>query len=155
MTAQLDSGLHSLLSGIAASTSPEARAGAADAAILERMAERPPRSEDLLANAILDELTSRIRSRTGDALAEGFRVSERTVQRALRATVGRGPKWVSRRIRLQEVVRALTAGGGDTLATLAVELGYADQAHLTRDFRNTAGVAPAAYLRSLQGLIGD
>jgi proline iminopeptidase len=51
-------------------------------------------------------------------------VSERTIQRALRVTLGRGPKWVSRRIRLQEVARALASEATPDLAALTTELGY-------------------------------
>ena len=38
---------------------------------------------------------------------------------------------------------------GFTMADLAAELGYADQAHFTRDFRALVGVPPSKYaLRS-------
>ncbi|HEY6737536.1 MAG TPA: AraC family transcriptional regulator [Actinopolymorphaceae bacterium] len=32
---------------------------------------------------------------------------------------------------------------------MAAELGYADQAHLVREFRQIVGLAPTAYTRSL------
>ncbi len=148
----LDARLHALLSEIAAETSPESRVRVANEAIRARMAERPIGSELLLANAILDELTSRIRSRTGPALAERLGVSERAIQRARKGTLGQGPKWMSRWIRLQEVARALSSEDHPDVATLAVDLGYADQAHLVNDFRNAVGMTPGAYLRSLHGL---
>ena len=148
----LDVKLHALLSEIAAETSPESRIHVANEAIRARIAVRPMGSEQLLANAILDELTSRIRSRTGSALAERLGVSERAIQRALKGTLGQGPKWLSRWIRLQEVARSLSTGTHPDLATLALDLGYADQAHLLNDFRNAVGITPGAYLRSLHGL---
>jgi AraC-like DNA-binding protein len=148
----LDAKLHSLLSEIAAETSPESRIRVANEAIRALLAERPIESELLLANAVLDELTSRIRSRTGSALADHLGVSERAIQRALKRTLGHGPKWVSRWIRLQEVARTLANGTHPDFATLAVDLGYADQAHLLNDFRNAVGVTPGAYLRSLHAL---
>jgi AraC-like DNA-binding protein len=37
---------------------------------------------------------------------------------------------------------------GQALATAAVEAGYADQAHMTRDFRRRYGLTPAAFARS-------
>jgi len=146
---ELDFRLHALLSGIAAGTSAESRVRMANRAIRARMAERPVGTELLLANAILDELTSRIRSRTGSALAERLGVSERAIQRALKATIGQGPKWMSRWIRLQEVARALSSGTRPDMATLALDLGYVDQAHLLNDFRKAVGITPGAYLRSL------
>lgn len=154
LTPEVDARLHALLSRIAAGTTPEARVRIADSAIGEQMKERPPGPDLLLANAVFDELASRIMSRTGVPLTERFNVSERTIQRALKTTVGRGPKWISRRIRLQEAARALASQDPVDLATLAVDLGYTDQAHLTSDFRNVAGTTPGAYLRSIRLLTG-
>ncbi len=154
LTPQLDPRLFRLLSHIADAGMPEARARLADAAISALIDEAPPGPELLLANAILVELSSRIPSRTGASVAEALGVSERTIQRALRSTLGHGPKWVSRRIRLQEVARALASDGSDNLAALATDLGYADQAHLTSDFRNVAGITPAAYVRSIRSRAG-
>ncbi|MGQ0774748.1 MAG: AraC family transcriptional regulator [Pseudonocardiales bacterium] len=34
---------------------------------------------------------------------------------------------------------------------MAAELGYADQAHLIRDFTATVGTSPAAYVRAARG----
>ncbi|WP_210505798.1 AraC family transcriptional regulator [Naasia sp. SYSU D00057] len=152
LTPDLDRDLHALLSGVAAAGTPEAQAVAADEALASRIAERPLAAEPLLANAVVAELTRRVRTRTGPDLAERFGVSERTVQRALRSTLGKGPKWVSRRIRLQEVARLLASEPEVDLAVLSAELGYTDQAHLIRDFREVAGTTPGTYRRSLQAL---
>lgn len=155
LTTRLDARLHALLAAIAVETTPRSRVRAADAAILAHITERPPGPELVLANAIFDELTSRIRRRTGVSLAEKLGVSERTIQRCLNATLGRGPKWISRRIRLQEVARELAPGNTRELGTLATELGYSDQAHLTSDFRNASGTTPAAYVRSIRAVAGS
>lgn len=55
---------------------------------------------------------------------------------------------IARRVRLQEVVRRLSAEKSD-IARLAIELGYVDQAHLTNDFRRVANVTPGAYIAAL------
>ena len=73
-------------------------------------------------------------------------VSQRTLQRCLRATLGITPFEVARRIRLQEVVRRLSAPGA-TISTVAIDLGYADQAHLTNEFRAVTSLTPARYIR--------
>lgn len=152
VTGDLDPRLLAVLAQIAAAQTPQDRAHVANRVILERSSDRPLRSELLLANAVVTEL-SRHRARTGATVADTFGVSERTIQRALRTTLGRGPKWVSKRIRLQEVARALASADAPDLAALAAQLGYADQAHLTADFRTTAGTTPGAYARDLRTLV--
>jgi AraC-like DNA-binding protein len=44
----------------------------------------------------------------------------------------------------------LSEGAAD-LAGLALDLGYADQAHFIRDFKRLVGRPPAGYARSIQG----
>lgn len=152
VTADLDPGMYELLSEIASASGVDGRAAAADRAIAVRLARHPIHAEGRLANAILDELTARLRTRAGHGLAEHFGVSERAIQRALHRTIGLGPKRVSRLVRLQEVARVLSSSGARDLAMLAAELGYADQAHLQHDFRDVAGVAPGAYARAVSAL---
>lgn len=132
----------------------DARVRAADRLIRAALVARPIGPELRLANAVLDELGRRLRARTGPALADHFGVSERAIQRALKATLGQGPKWASRWIRLQEVARVLSQASPPDTAALAVELGYSDQAHLVNDFRDAVGVTPGRYASSLRVLSG-
>lgn len=129
LTADLDPRLHGFMQRIADCTAP------------------PP-------NDVLDELRERIHHRTGTTLTERFARSERTIQRACLDTLGHGPKWLSRRIRLQEVALALALATRPTeeLAVIAADLGYTDQSHLTRDFRTATGVTPDAYRRTIRSL---
>ena len=154
LTGGTDDGLRALLARIAAAGTPDDRARVADALVAERLRAHPPSPAHLLANEVLDELRSRAYRRTGTPLAEHFAVSERTIQRALSATLGIGPKQAARRIRLQEAARAIAVHDDDDLAEIAVELGYADQAHLTSDFRAATGTTPGAYRRQLRQLAG-
>lgn len=86
---------------------------------------------------------------TGPGLAERFACSARTIQRALTESLGHGPTWISRRIRLQEVALALATRPIDDLAAIATEPGYSDQSHLTSDFRATTGITPHAYRQAV------
>jgi transcriptional regulator GlxA family with amidase domain len=54
------------------------------------------------------------------------------------------PKHYYRIQRFNEATRRL-AGGADALADVAAAGGYCDQAHLTREFRELAGVTPLRY----------
>ncbi|WP_147916653.1 helix-turn-helix domain-containing protein [Ruania zhangjianzhongii] len=152
LTAELDERLHTLMVAVGTETDPIERARVAGRAIRERLAERPPTATGLLAGEVVDELRERVRRRTGPALAERFACSERTIQRALTESLGHGPKWISRRIRLQEVALALATRPIDDLAAIATELGYSDQSHLTRDFRTTTGLTPDAYRHAVGSL---
>ena len=80
-----------------------------------------------------------------DDLVARYGVSKRTLQRQFAKYVGATPKWVIQRYRLHEAAAQLVAGSNVNHATLAVRLGYSDQAHFIRDFKATVGVPPAAY----------
>jgi len=69
----------------------------------------------------------------------------RSLQRLFAHYVGVGPKWMLVRARLHAVIDRLDAGYGGTLADLAAELGFFDQAHLVRDFAALVGVPPGEY----------
>jgi AraC-like DNA-binding protein len=72
-------------------------------------------------------------------------IGQRTLQRMFLQYAGVSPVWVLRRYRLLEAAEAVRGGEPVSWAEVAAELGYADQAHLTRDFRAAIGQTPAAY----------
>lgn len=77
-------------------------------------------------------------------LARALRLAPRSVERRFRLAFGMTPKRFARLVRLRYVLGALRAGDRETLAALAAELGYADQAHLVRDFKGLTGRPPGA-----------
>nr|WP_202416417.1 DUF6597 domain-containing transcriptional factor [Pseudonocardia sp. SID8383] len=97
-------------------------------------------ARDLVAAIAEDRSVVRV-----DVLAHGTGSSVRSLQRLFHEHVGVGPKWVIRRYRLHEVTELMAAGRPVRWAEVAVELGYADQAHLTRDFTEMFGEPPTAY----------
>jgi AraC-like DNA-binding protein len=103
-------------------------------------AHRPP--PDATAESVAD-LVERIAGEPEltrvDSVAALYGTSVRGLQRLFAEYVGVGPKWVIRRYRLHEITERLAAGGPVDWAGLAAELGYADQAHLVRDFRSMVG----------------
>lgn len=80
-----------------------------------------------------------------ETLANEVGVSVRGLQRLFAEYVGIGPKWVIRRYRLREVTAHMAAGGEIDWAALAADLGYADQGHFIRDFKNMFGEPPGFY----------
>ena len=77
--------------------------------------------------------------------ARRLSVSVRTMQRLARRHVGMTPAAMIRRRRLQEAAQRVREHPAIDLATLAGELGYADHAHLTNDFRAVLGFTPSSY----------
>ncbi|MEM0929251.1 MAG: helix-turn-helix domain-containing protein [Pseudomonadota bacterium] len=72
----------------------------------------------------------------------------RQTQRLFADYVGVSPKWVIARYRMLEAVDTLNAGEAINLSALALDLGYADQAHFSNQFKDITGVSPAAYLKA-------
>lgn len=84
-----------------------------------------------------------------DDLSTRTGTKPRTLQRMFHRSAGVSPTWVLRRYRLLDAAESVRSGQVVSWARIATELGYADQAHLTRDFRNAIGATPAAYAASL------
>lgn len=80
-----------------------------------------------------------------DDLARRLAMSERSVQRLAASHVGMGPASMIRRRRLQEAAARVRDEPGVDLAAIAADLGYADHAHLTREFRRVLGFTPTGY----------
>lgn len=87
------------------------------------------------------------------AVVDACGVSHRTFITRFRELVGVSPKVYARVQRFQRFVaashREFGQGRAVTLAQLAFDAGYADQAHLSRDFSEFAGFSPRTYVRSL------
>jgi AraC-like DNA-binding protein len=80
-------------------------------------------------------------------LARAAGISVRSLHRLFERHVGVGPKWIVRRSRVQEAAERVARGEPVDWAGAAHDLGYHDQAHLIRDFREQVGSTPAAYAR--------
>jgi AraC-like DNA-binding protein len=96
--------------------------------------------DDIVAAVESDRALLRV-----EQLAEQFGLGVRHLQRLVAGHIGFGPKWLIQRYRLQEAAAALRSDEPPQLATLAAELGYADQAHFSREFKTVVGATPGAY----------
>ena len=124
-----------------------ARFALLDEIFLRRLAAAPP------VDARVQRAWWRLESTGGaveiGALAREVGWSGRHLAARFRIEVGLGPKAVARILRFERVTRTLRANAGEGLADLAYACGYADQAHLNRDFREFAGTTPTAYAASV------
>ncbi|WP_285775460.1 helix-turn-helix domain-containing protein [Microtetraspora sp. NBRC 13810] len=101
---------------------------------------RAGRAADIVATISAEPEITRV-----GTLARLLGTGTRDLQRLFAEYVGIGPKWVIRRYRLHEVTERLAAGTPIDWAELAAELGYADQPHLARDFKDMFGESPTRY----------
>src|SRR5258708_1274334 len=100
----------------------------------------------------------RLRDSKGSAvireLAETSGVSDRHLERLSLAALGFPPKVFARIVRLQAAVRDIVSRPAQNvkqnLAETAAATGYADQAHLRRDFVALAQLSPSRYLRLIR-----
>ena len=78
-------------------------------------------------------------------LASAIGTTKRTLRRRFRAEVGLPPKQMGRVLRFQRALQGLY--GCDSLSEVASSSGYYDQAHLTHELRELAGISPSEYRR--------
>jgi len=132
----------------------EGRHGRAAALLLDHVralaAQAPPTlvREGRAANRMVDVVEARPDVRTPAALAREVQVSERTLQRLAARFVGMPPQLLLRRRRLQEAAGRMRADPELDLGALAADLGFADQSHLSREFRSVLGATPRGYGRA-------
>lgn len=114
-----------------------------EAWILDRL---PKPDDDAL---LVDEIVSAVEADRSllrvEQLADRFDIGIRRLQRLIGSHIGFSPKWLIQRYRLQEAAAALRDEHPPALAELAAALGYADQAHFSREFKTVVGWTPGAY----------
>jgi AraC-like DNA-binding protein len=81
-----------------------------------------------------------------------YLLNTRTLQRLFAKYVGVSPKWVIQRYRLHEAAERLVGPTPISQSTLALSLGYSDQAHFIRDFKAIVGMSPAAYAKASRAM---
>lgn len=79
------------------------------------------------------------------ALKRRFAISARQVERRFMLAVGLTPKLFARILRLRWFAEQAERCAGRTLAEIAREAGYFDQAHLNHDFKAMVGCSPRGY----------
>jgi AraC-like DNA-binding protein len=145
--------LHAALAGPADPLRRDELLAATVVALARRGAVRPPRpapdppSAAVLAARVRAVLWDRYREplAAGD-LAATVGCSRYAVYRAFTAAYGLSPSDYQRQLRLRAARRLLARGV--PAAAVAAEVGFADQAHLTRWFVRTYGLTPVTYQRA-------
>jgi transcriptional regulator GlxA family with amidase domain len=78
------------------------------------------------------------------ALARSIGWSERHFANQFRAYLGVQPKAAARRLRFSRACSDLLSAEGRDLCSIAVQAGFSDQSHMTREFRDLSGLTPTA-----------
>lgn len=81
-------------------------------------------------------------------------LSPRQLRRRCLSALGYGPKTLQRLLRFQRYLALSHFHPEISLASLAVEAGYADQAHLTHEAVELAGLPPAKLLAETRSSCG-
>jgi AraC-like DNA-binding protein len=120
----------------------EELAAAADphALMLRAVALRGAELDPLVRAAVV--ALARPRARVAPVAAE-LGVSARQLQRRVRDAVGYGPKMLQRVLRFRRLQSLPPA----PLIELSLDAGYADQAHMTAEVTQLAGVSPVRFLK--------
>ena len=139
-----------LVTGIRAAVAGEpanpARQQAAVGVVEEWLARLLPVDEEgLLVNAIVEFVEGDPDVQRVGQVCDKFALTERTLQRLTARRIGLSPKWLVQRRRLHEAAERLRQQERPDLARVAAELGYADQAHFSRDFRAVTGLTPGEF----------
>ena len=138
------SGGSSAYSRIADQTALVAQVAAMEGVLLARVANANP-----IDNTIREGIQwiARHPHERVERLSQWLGLSSRQIQRRFTAAVGYGPKMFQSVIRFQRLLKtAAETQGAARLADLAVNVGYADQAHMTREVQRFADGKPTAVL---------
>jgi AraC-like DNA-binding protein len=106
--------------------------------------ERPLLIHPAIAQALAVQSSGWAHSRVAD-IQRDVGYSPKHFIALFRAAVGLTPKHYYRVKRFNTVLRHIAANADESLADLAASTGYSDQSHLTREFREFAGVTPTQY----------
>ena len=108
-------------------------------------------SRSSLAESLMDHVIQHVQARHGDVhiedIARRFGKSRRQIERTFVHTVGVPLKFFCTITRLRHAARLIAEPSRRSLAAIASDAGYSDQAHMTRDFRRLAGGTPGQLRR--------
>lgn len=129
-----------------------------EAGWVDRLGEDPQSAAGLVSEltkspaALTEALMALCEARTVAQAARRCGVSPRSLQRQVVGGTRERPVFWLRLARARRAARQLTRPG--TLAEIAADADYADQAHMSREFRRWFGASPAR-LRDAPGLIAQ
>ena len=132
-----------LADALATAPSVEGKQAILEAALIQRLDE--VRDLDADVDAAVDVIAAAPSHTRIGALSRDLNISERQLRRRFEQAIGYGPKTFGRVLRFRAFL-SLVEDHGYSIAAAAAEAGYADQAHVTRECNDLAGLPPAELL---------
>jgi AraC-like DNA-binding protein len=121
------------------------RIAALEAFLVSRLRPRPP---DPVVAAALHAIGQQRGAVQIGALARKLGISQDPLEKRFRRSVGASPKQFASLVRLRSAIDAYRPGA--LLSRLALEAGYFDQSHFSRELRAATGQAPGRFLRAAE-----
>ncbi len=132
-----------LTAAIGGEEEEEAACAALDGALAAMLPVASP-LDGLVMTAVFRVLAAGGEITTAELVA-GSGLSERQFRRRFRGAVGLTPKELARIQRARQSAVAAVSEAGARWVEIAARHGYADQAHLVREFRRLLGITPGAF----------
>lgn len=82
-------------------------------------------------------------------LAESLNYSERHISRIFQENMGFSPKTFARIVRFQHALDVMLSGKAAQTGDYFMDLGYSDQAHFQREFKQYTGMTPKNFMRMM------
>jgi AraC-like DNA-binding protein len=79
-------------------------------------------------------------------LLKDYGISERQFERKFLQSIGFSPSYYKRVVRFEKAHYRIQQGDYTSLANLSYELGYSDQSHFNRDFKQLSGATPLSLM---------
>ncbi|MFC3122490.1 helix-turn-helix domain-containing protein [Agaribacter flavus] len=96
------------------------------------------------AQTLLEIVKSEKHINSVSVLSEYSGIGVRTIQRLFDDYVGVQPKWFIRKQRMHNALADIEKSNG-SMTAMALDLGFSDQAHFSREFKYFIGVTPCEY----------
>ncbi|MDN5201800.1 helix-turn-helix transcriptional regulator [Fulvivirgaceae bacterium BMA10] len=81
-----------------------------------------------------------------EQLSRNTGISPRQIQRTFKKNIGIGPKKFGQVVRFNALKKFLDSGEKQSFLASAFDYGYYDHPHLTKSFKDIAGISPSEYL---------
>jgi AraC-like DNA-binding protein len=143
----LGAGSERLEAFVLAHEEPPEMVEAAELFLRGRLPERDPVAEEtgrIVARIAAEPEISKV-----DDLVERVGSRTRQLQRLFSRYVGVSPKWMIQRYRLHEALERIADSRSPDWPRLAFDLGYSDQAHFIKSFKELVGRTPGEYAKGL------